>query len=309
MQFLCLILAFCFSSNVTGKTEIELKSFNLNEQAILNNHITFDSKINGKGETFKFDQKNSQIKIDQNTSCILENITLCDFNFDYIKLEENSQIFFGKNVKIILDNQVQNLNYKITFLENAQICSNKNKINLQQCGTIKIEKELDFYNTQICTLGLNPFDLQNENSILRLNESGIEMKNNLEFLQGKIIIQNDSKISGSFSFNYSSTAPIEILKNSKLKISQNLKLSYKPKIIDLSESSVLEIKDCQIDIWHEDFALNNGSFFINGQAKMNLNPKLLEKTICSLNNLFSSKVKTEYLSRISRIKFDKLETE
>ncbi|GAF89874.1 unnamed protein product, partial [marine sediment metagenome] len=181
-----------------------------------------------------------------------------------------------KNGQIDLKHDL-NISDLVLTLSDVTLDGNRKKLTLGSSGEILVDKEGVLTLADIKISGLQDDNLRcfdNATSIVSKN-SELVLSHNFTFSTGSFLFEDDSIISGTNQFVYSSTVGSTISSGSRLLLDHNSTFSYDPNGIlknDLisfeDETSILHLKNCTMHVTATGLQLTKGTLLVEGTGNL-----------------------------------------
>ncbi|KKQ32506.1 MAG: hypothetical protein US49_C0007G0048 [candidate division TM6 bacterium GW2011_GWF2_37_49] len=256
----------------------------INDIHEINTLITFENPIifnsgnptlDGQFLTYQFVKTDLPLMItDIDITAVTENIILKDFSPDYIELGAGSELIFGDQTTIEL-NDNQELNYTWTFSGNCKIDGNGYALTLGDLGNIILEhpfSSLTFNNVILKGVSGTNIRCVNNAGELSFRLAKIVLSDDFNFNTGSFSILDQCAITGGNSFNYFTNQTSVINNSSCLSLERNSSFYYAPSIASnsllnmTSDSASLKLSGASLSVTTTGLNLANGTIMIKNKC-------------------------------------------
>jgi hypothetical protein len=271
----------------------------LNESIATAKEITLD----GQGFYVQFNYTTGQyITIEENLTVVFKNILLKDFDPALVDFQgagaTKAKIVFGDNVAVSLANDLNISSMPLTFKGNSTLRGNNTTLTLSAANMLTADganKTLNIKNLRLFLTNATAMQcINSDTSKIVLQDSEIHMTHlGATFAKGNLDIKNnvsilgtdETSISGSSTFTFSSKGLLTVQTDSILRLENGTSFAYAPDISGdgdvaavskrhlylANPSSTLWLEGCTFTTSAAGLALDHGRLLVDGKTTFHIN--------------------------------------
>ncbi|PCI73221.1 hypothetical protein COB28_04770, partial [Candidatus Dependentiae bacterium] len=187
--------------------------------------------VSGNGHSIKFPSGSSTaLTVDSGITTTLEDIILTNYNDNSVSLGAGASLIFGNNCRVELA-ESHELTRPWFFAGSSILDGHNMQLTLNQGDEYIAAREetmLTIANISLKNVGFNNLRCINDNASINFQNVSCRLNSDFTFSTGAINVQDDLKISGSTTFNFTTIKNLTVNSDSRLTIDDGTSFNYAP---------------------------------------------------------------------------------